>query len=65
MRIDEDPALVTHATLLVLWELRAKAQGLVYSPTRMADWKHLDGLDCPLQETAMKTPQLSLPSQTP
>ena len=33
----------THSRLSVLWESCAKAQGFVYSPTRMANWKRPDG----------------------
>jgi len=50
------PALVTHATLSVMWESRAKAQGLVYSPTRMADWKHSDGSAFNPGESGLTTP---------
>ena len=51
-----DSSLVTHATLSVLWESRAMAQGFVFSPTRMADWKRPDGSAFNPDESGLPTP---------
>ena len=51
-----DLRLATHATLSVLWESRAKAQGFISSPTRMADWKRPDGSAFNPDESGLPTP---------
>jgi len=51
-----DLSLATHATLSVLWESRAKAQGFISSPTRMADWKRPDGSAFNPDESGLPTP---------
>ena len=51
-----DSNLVTHGTLSLLWESRARAQGFIFSPTRMADWTHPDGTPFNPDESGLPTP---------